>query len=318
MDVIYLLDESASFGKNQFKNVKRVIQQTTTLLLNQTSHLNMSFVEFGHRINVHQTFDSPKHFLKALAGAHSTDSAATKISSAFRASADKLLKVTSNMNKIIVFFSDGVPKPAKLYGGSNIVEQVNRNRILGLKRIIFVCPTQNNSKQNPNQNFFNKLGAPFYEKSRDFLLFDLKNTKQQNKQAFILKETIMEPSSHAPTLSPTVQPTFYPTAGPTELSTTVPTIGPTELSTNGPTTGPTKTPNSAPTAEQEDKTLSLGFFISIPFVLLFLFLCLYKIHERKRRKRFLEKHGLNDEEDNEENDEEDNEEENDEQLNNDE
>ena len=277
MDVIYLLDESASFGKTQFKNVKRVIQQTTILLLNQTSHLNMSFVEFGHRINVHQTFDSPKHFLKALAGAHSTDSAATKISSAFRASADKLLKVTRNMNKIIVFFSDGVPKPAKLYGGSNIVEQVNRNRILGLKRIIFVCPTQNNSKQNPNQNFLNKLGAPFYEKSRDFLLFDLKNTKQRNKQAFFLKETIME----SLTLSAPMQPTFYPT----ELI-------------------PTKTPNSAPTAKQEDKTLLLVFFISIPFVLLFLFVCLYKIHERRRRKRFLEKHGLNDEEDNEEKDDE--------------
>ena len=247
LDCVFVIDSSASIGHKKFKRIKNTIKNTANELIDLKLDYNSSFslINFGHKIKLYNTQDDDI-FFKKLDVAKSFDSGASIISSAFKIINEKVFNspVLNNTRRVILIFTDGNPRPAKLYGGPQIIKQINETiNDRGLSKLIYFEVNKNNSKLKSNSNQFVKIGN-FYNKSTDHLDFSFeKNTSENLNKDLVIKILGFNPYLNSPTNSPSASPS----ASPTNLPTISPTFSPTNSLTNLPTFSPTFSPTNLPT-----------------------------------------------------------------------
>jgi hypothetical protein len=300
LEVAWLIDESASVGGRNFRNIKKLIEETSKQIdARMGDNVSYSILEFGHRINPHRYWHNKDAYYKKLASIGADNSGATKLSNAFRATADRLFTHNKTQPRVIAVFSDGVPRPGGVYGGPQMVHQVHRCfNESGVDKLIYAYLNGTYGSAPPNPNVFNKVGLP-YNQSEDMLSIPFKRPATAAKIDELRVKIIGPDDTGGPSVSPserpTASPTEVPTTSPIEAPTASPAASPTASPTNVPTTSsPTFQPTAIipdPTPEDDDqlcfKNSSFAWLI-VGMVLLsiFTFLAGYMIAEKRTEARY--------------------------------
>lgn len=297
VEIAWLIDESASVGGRNFRNIKKLIKETSEQIDDRMDdYVSYSILEFGHRINPHRYWHNKDAYYKKLASIGADNSGATKMSNAFRATADRLFTHNKTQPRVIVVFSDGVPRPGGVYGGPQMVHQVHRCfNESGVDKLVYVYLSGTYGRAPPNPNVFNKVGPP-YNQSENMLAIPFKEPAPADKIAE-LRVKIIGPdvTTDSPTVSPTSTPTDEPTVSPTSTPTVLPTASP----TRSPTPQPTVVIPYPPLEDEDErcfKNTNFGWLI-VGMVLLSIctFLAGYMIAEKRTEARYEEMMRLEDE-----------------------
>ncbi len=290
IEIVYLIDSSSSIGQNKFKNAKKLISDVSEQILTFDVNASYSLINYGHKVKTYATKDD-SIFFKKLNHASSFDSSSTKMSLAFNAVNRKIFTKPSEARRIIVSITDGVPKPAKRYGGEKIVNELNDLiQYKNLTKLIYFEVNQTNSLTPANSNQYVKIGS-FYNKTSDHLQASfLKPFSQIQVQELVKKIVGLEiynaqnasvtstptsaPSSTlasvSPSLSPSASPSALPSASPSSSSPTV-------LQTRSPTI----TPESSSSSHSLAPLIILGLFIGGSVIAFLYFCCNRKKSEKE-------------------------------------
>lgn len=226
VEIVFMFDESASVGGRNFRNLKALVQQTAEQIdARLGDNATYSIMEFGHRIHPHKFWDNKAKFYDHLRTMTASNSGATKMSSAFRATADRLFDHNKTTPRVLVMMTDGVPRPGPEFGGPEMVKQAHRCfNESGVDKLIYVHLDGTYGSRPANPNVFNKVGPP-YNQSSDMMEVPFKRPSTTLEVDELRIKIIGADSTSFPTASPTWAPT--PTESPTGSPSASPTGSPT-------------------------------------------------------------------------------------------
>lgn len=301
VEVVFLFDESASVGGRNFRNLKVLVQRTAEQIdVRLGDNASYSILEFGHRIHPHKFWDNKAKFYEHLRSMSAANSGATKMSSAFRATVDRLFDHNKTTPRVMVMISDGVPRPGGVYGGPQMVHQVHRCfNESGVDKLVYVHLDGTYGSRPANPNVFNKVG-PRYNQTTDMMDVPFKRPSTQLEIDELRIKIIGADTTPFPTVSPTGAPTGAPTVY-TESPTGSPTESPTESPSARPTGYPT-TPGTVPLPLDGDdnktcfKESNLGWIIiGVVLIALMMFMAGYMLGEMFTERRYEEAMRMQDE-----------------------
>ena len=224
VEVVFMIDESASVGEKNFRNLKVLVQQTAEQIDERMGdNATYSILEFGRRIYPRKCWKNKAKFYEQLRTLKASNSGATKISNAFRATADRLFDHNKTTPRVMVIITDGVPRPGPKYGGPEMVRQAHRCfNESGVDKLVYVHLNGTFGSRPANPNVFNKVGPP-YNQSTDMMDVPFKRPSTPLEVEELRIKIIGEDPTPFPTTAPTGSPTGSPTDAPTDAPAGSPT-----------------------------------------------------------------------------------------------
>lgn len=260
IEVVWLLDSSASVGRPYFINIKDLVRRTTYILGDEIQ--TVGFVNFGHTIVSCSGM--------CVDEMHSLNSAKTKTSAAIRIANEKLYNNRTNNTRIFVMVSDGIMS----YGYGPFWVERHLNMTYDLYRFIYVEVMESHATKRKSDPFaFDFLSSDLYDYDTDHISIDF-GSSVDDDSVFRLSEMILNqiptvPPISYPSFSPTESPTFSSSFSPTEAPTFYPSFSPTESPTGVHIVQNTNSSDSECQLSQKNKLLlGITFTISILLVLL--------------------------------------------------